>query len=123
MQNIGEALKYLPSVFDGPAPLVTPIRDAAMSALFFQNGFFDYQRKYSENGLINRTHIDFGNYNFGVVAAAAGYSLNQAFLGAGVANLFGWGDKSGQFFGNPKNIPFIAAGFLAYKNGKIGPGR
>jgi hypothetical protein len=96
-----------------------PVREAAMSALFLPGQPMDYQRVYGKDGLINRSFIAFGNYNFGVVAAAAGYTKKQAHLAAGAANLLGSGDKSGPDFNNPLNIPFIDAGYDAYKAGRI----
>ena len=80
----------------------------------------DYQRSYGSNGLISPTYIDFGNFNFGVVSAAMGYTQAQALAGAGLANLLGSGNKSGPFFTNPRNNVFINAGYSAFINGKIG---
>lgn len=80
----------------------------------------DYQRTYGSNGLINSTYIDFGNFNFGVVAAAMGYNQAQALAGAGLANLLGSGNKSGAFFTNPRNNVFIKAGYSAFISGRIG---
>jgi hypothetical protein len=91
-----------------------------MARLFLPGQPMDYQRVYGSNGLINRTYIAFGNYNFGVVAAAAGYTKAQAHLGAGAANLLGSGNKSGPLFNNPMNIPLIDAGYDAYEAGVIG---
>jgi hypothetical protein len=106
----------LSSAFSGD----NPIREAAMSALFLPGQPMDYQRVYGNNGLINRTFIGFGNYNFGVVAAAGGYSLNQALIGAGAANLLGTGSRSGPYLNNPQNVPFITQGFNDYRAGLIG---
>jgi RHS repeat-associated protein len=95
-------------------------RDATMLALFVPGGLMDYQRSYGSNGLINPTYIDFGNFNFGVVAAAMGYNQAQALAGAGLANLLGRGNKSGPFFTNPRNNVFINAGYSAFISGRIG---
>jgi hypothetical protein len=58
-----------------------------MLRLFRRGGLMDYQRTFGKPDRINRAYIDFGNYNYGVVAAAAGYSLLEAESFAGVANL------------------------------------
>jgi hypothetical protein len=39
-----------------------------------RGGEWDYQRTYGVGGKINRDYINIGNYNYGVVAAAAGYT-------------------------------------------------
>ena len=62
-----------------------------------------------------------GRYNYGVVAAAAGYTKTEALAAAGIVNLSGSGDKSGEFFNNPRNISMIESGFDAYMAGKITP--
>lgn len=100
-------------------PFVTDPRDkdAAMLALFSRGGLMDYQRTYGSNGKLNKMFIDFGNYNFGAVAAAAGYPYMQAATAAGVVNLLGSGDKSGPLFNNPRNLSFIRAGYQDYMNG------
>jgi hypothetical protein len=116
--KIGEALSLLPTKFSTPPG--DPAREAAMAALFLPGWPMDYQRVYSVNGKINPNFIDFGNYNYGAVAAAAGYTREQVLLGAGVANLLGSGKKDGPMFNNPKNIPFINAGYDDYKAGLIG---
>src|SRR5208337_3942150 len=108
----GRVLSLLPSGFSLPA---TPIREAAMAELFLPGQPMDYQRADGNSGRINRTYIAFGNYNYSVVAAAAGYTKDQALLGAGAANLLGSGNESGPLFNNPINVPFINAGYDAYK--------
>jgi hypothetical protein len=115
--QIGRAISLLRSGFSLPG---TPMREAAMAELFLPGQPMDYQRIYGNDGLINRSYIAFGNYNFGVVAAVAGYTKEEALLGAGAANLLGRGDKSGALFNNPINAPFISAGYDAYKAGMIG---
>ena len=87
---------------------------------FKPGGAMDYQRKFGTDGLINRSYIDFGNYNYGVVAAAAKYTLEEAQAAAGAANLLGKGRKSGTYFGNPRNQIMITAGWLDYMHGRIG---
>jgi hypothetical protein len=111
--QIGRAISLLRSGFSLPG---TPMREAAMAELFLPGQPMDYQRIYGNDGLINRSYIAFGNYNFGVVAAVAGYTKEEALLGAGAANLLGRGDKSGALFNNPINAPFISAGYDAYKD-------
>jgi hypothetical protein len=77
----------------------------------------DYQRIYGP------TFIDFGNYNYGVVAAAAGYTEREALIAAGAYNFTGNGDKSGIYFNSPRNMQLIEAGFDDYKSGWIKTGK
>jgi putative RNase toxin 44 of polymorphic toxin system len=80
------------------------------------------QRKFGVNGKINRDYIDFGNYNYGVVAAAAGYSWEYATTASGLANLLGSGKKSLQDkFNNPDNLKMMRQGFDDYRAGKMVP--
>ena len=80
----------------------------------------DYQEIYGTDGKINRDYIDFGNYNFGVVAAAAGFSRKEAEIYAGLANLlFGGGEKSGPFWNKQRNLLMLLKGHDDYKSGKI----
>jgi hypothetical protein len=116
--QIGQVLSLLPSAFSIPPG--EPIREAAMTALFFRGQPMDYQRVYGNDGEINRDYIDFGNFNYGVVAAAAGYTFDQAILAAGLVNSLGGGDKSGPYFNNPRNLDLIRMGYGAYKAGSIG---
>jgi len=93
-------------------------RDATMIQLFL--GSVNYQRIYGSDGEhYNKDFIDFGNYNFGVVAAAAGYSWGYAITGSGFANLFGSGDKSGPYFNNPRDLAMIRKGFNDFLEGRI----
>jgi hypothetical protein len=115
--QIGQILSLLPSAFSIPPG--EPIREAAMTALFFQGQPMDYQRVYSIDGEINKDYVDFGNYNYGVVAAAAGYTFDQAILAAGMVNLLGGGKKSGPYFNNPRNLQFITMGYGDYTGGRI----
>jgi RHS repeat-associated protein len=94
----------------------------AMYDRFWHNKSEDYQRVAAQDGKkFDKTFSDFGNYNYGVVAAAAGYTIGQATLGAGVANLFGGGEKSGKYFNDPRNMHFFVLGFNAYQSGQIVP--
>ena len=69
---------------------------------------------------INRDYINIGNYNYGVAAAAAGYTLDEAQAAAGLVNLTGHGAKSPTYYGgNPKNAGWIAKGWRDYSNGLI----
>ena len=90
-----------------------------MFDLFYRNRSMDYQRIYGTGGKINRDYIDFGNYNYGAVAAAAGLSWVETIGAAGLINLGGAGDKSGPLLNNPRNLAFIRRGFEDYRNGKI----
>lgn len=110
-EKIGQLVSWLPH----------PDREAAMVALFAPGGLMDYQRTYGSDGRINRTFIDFGNFNFGAVAAAAGYTTTEVLIAAGTANLLGTGDKSGPYFNNPSNLRFIIGGYDAYSAGLVKP--
>jgi hypothetical protein len=93
-----------------------------MNALFTPRvGSMDYQRIFGTNGQINKDYIDFGNYNYGVVAAAAGYSYDDAIVAHGIVNQLGSGDKSGPWGGNPRDITMIRQGYDDYNSGKIVP--
>ncbi|HEU5048458.1 MAG TPA: polymorphic toxin type 44 domain-containing protein [Rickettsiales bacterium] len=114
------------------------LRSGHMFAAFMPDGSMDYQRTYSNqsdkngNPLINRNYIDFGNFNYGVVGAAAGYSLSELLNAAAtinsrnvfssrtniVTNPF---DTSLEkpWLSNPRNDKFIIMGYNAYINGKI----
>lgn len=98
-------------------------RDATMLGLFSRRwGSMDYQWLYSPDGKsYNRDYIDLGNYNYGVVAAAAGYSWSYATTASGIANLFGGGDKTGPMFNNRRNLKMIRQGYDDYNSGKIAP--
>ena len=126
--ELGKKLGFLPSIFTPgftlptpvPAPNSLPIREAAMVVLFAPGShYMDYQRIYSDTSRINPTYINFGNYNFGVVAAAADYELNQVLFAAGLANLWGQGNHTGPMFNNPANMPWIRQGFMDYTQGLI----
>ena len=94
-----------------------------MVALFAPGGAMDYQRSYGTNGYINSDYVDFGNYNYGVVSAAAGYTEEEALFGAGVVNSRNIGNPnvntSGPYFSNPRNNQLIQAGYEAYEQGTI----
>lgn len=85
----------------------------------------DYQRTFGSGETIplfkdiNRAYIPFGNFNYGAVAAAAGFSLEQAELAAGLANIAG-GDRSGPYGTNPATLPYLIQGYRAYQNGLVG---
>ena len=97
-------------------------KDGAMVGLFAPRiGKMDYQWIFGSNGKYNKDYIDFGNYNYGVVAAAAGYTMDEAVRAAGFVNQFGQGDKSGPLGNNPRNLEMIRKGFCDYKAGKIIP--
>lgn len=115
-------------------------REEMMINYFKPGGTMDYQRTFSvDKGKINPLYIDFGNYNYGVVAAAAGYSLNQALDAAAIVNgrnikkdlLYSLnGDRNmitnpfnatreNPLFSNPRNNIFIINGYNDYKSGKL----
>jgi len=99
------------------------VKDTVMVALFARDlGAMDYQRIYCKDGEhINRDYIDIGNYNYGVVAAAAGYSFDHAIRAAGRVNESGEGDKSGPHNNNPRNLAMIKKGYDDYFAGRIIP--
>ncbi len=114
-----DAQQGIVSLDDG---IINP-KDASMIALFWPGlGSMDYQRKFGTDGKIDRDYIDFGNYNYGVVAAAAGYSWEYATMASGLANLLGGGKKPlRDKFNNPDNLKMIRQGFDDYGAGKIVP--
>jgi len=93
------------------------LRGAVMATLFAPGGDMDYQRTFSDNGNVVPELIDAGYYNFGVVAAAAGYSLTDALRGAGAANQLGSGDKSGPYGTNGARISNTVSGWVDYDMG------
>ena len=65
--------------------------------------------------------VQFGNYNYGVVAAAAGYSLDEATIAAGAFNKY-WSrniDTSGAYGTDASENIFIPMGYQAYTSGNI----
>jgi len=142
----GQRLANLPSImtgdidttYTGPVispdtdidPNSVPAKEAAMMAAFMPDGTMDYQRIASSlqdsdgNILIDRNYINFGNFNYGVVAAAAGYSLDQALAAAGTLNFLhsisnSNIDTSGAYDDSTRNEYFIRMGYQAYASGKI----
>jgi RHS repeat-associated protein len=100
------------------------LRGLVMARIFAPRGMLDYQRTYSDNGNVVPDLIDAGYYQFGVIAAAAGYSLPDTFDGAGIANMFGNGDKTGPSGTNAYFISNTAAGWYDYNMGMykaVGP--
>ncbi len=98
--------------------------DRTMISLFRRGGEMDYQRLYSKDSEINRDYIDIGNYNYGIVAAAAGYSWTSTKLFAGGANLGGSGEKSWrEWFNDPRNLAMFKKGYEDYRAGRIIPPR
>jgi hypothetical protein len=95
-----------------------------MASLFAPGGSLDYQRTYSDNGHIVPELIDAGYYQFGLVAASAGYSLAETLSGAGWANALGNGDKSGPYGTNAYFISNTSAAWYDYNMGMykvVGP--
>jgi hypothetical protein len=78
----------------------------------------DFQRTFSDNGNVVPDLIDAGYYEFGMVAAAAGYSLPDTLSGAGWANTLGSGDKSGPYGTNGTYISNTVSGWEDYSMGK-----
>lgn len=90
-----------------------------MAMLFAPGGGMDYQRTFGSNGHINKSYVDVGNYNYGVVTTTAGYSENTALFAAAVANQLGKGNKSGPLGSNPRNNQQIEAGRSATQSGTL----
>jgi hypothetical protein len=88
-----------------------------MVAMFWPGGTQDYQRTYSDNGNIVPQLMDFGYYNYGVVAAASGYTLPETLEGAGAANQVGNGDKTGPYGTNGNYIWNTVEGWGDYNMG------
>jgi hypothetical protein len=89
----------------GDAEIARALR---MEGLFERGGPMDYQRS---NAGFNDTFTPFSSYNYGAVARAAGYSLDQTLFAAGRYNRSSTGDKSGIYGNNPKNVPLITQGW------------
>ena len=88
-------------------------------------GTMDYQSVYGSGGEYNKSYIDVTNYNYGIVAAAAGYSLEDALWHAGAVN---WGrhpfdpkQRTGPFANKERNADMIVKGYEDFKAGRIGP--
>lgn len=88
--DVGKSLHNMQSIFSDSTSndVFFPDKEASMVLLFWPGQPMDYQRIYSDTNFINRTYIDYGNYNYGIVSAAAEYSLDEALLGAGMTNAF-----------------------------------
>ncbi|MBW0008277.1 MAG: hypothetical protein JO335_11270, partial [Sphingomonas sp.] len=90
---------------------------------FSRGGAMDYQRVAARNGVkFDKDLAAFGNFNYGLVVAAAGVSLDTALLGSGAENLKGGGNKSGPWGNDPENQYWIEQGYEAYQAGEVVPG-
>ena len=102
------------------SPENSALKDDIMASTFAPAvGPMDYQRRMSVDPLINREYVDYGNYNFGAVAAAAGYNLDYALKGGATVNHSS--DKSGCYGGNIQSQTMIIKGYADYMQGKIAP--
>jgi len=111
---LGESLKEL-----GPG-----LREQQFLNLFRRGHEMDYQMTYSQDGVhYNQDYIDFGNYNYGAVAAAAGMTETEMLGASGLYNMTGKGDKSAIYGNNPRNLAMIMQGYKDYKDGKITPSK
>jgi hypothetical protein len=69
----------------------------------------DYQRS---DGRFDKLFKPFSSYNYGAVARAAGYSLDETLMAAGVYNWMGTtGRKDGIYGNDPENVPLIELGW------------
>jgi hypothetical protein len=129
--KMGQSLAGFPQVPPSVDAGVSP-REGAMAYLFLPgHGPMDYQSAYGTKGQYNRNFVDFTNYNYGIVAAAAGYSQEEALANAGMANqATDWWDRnvhgdrpkdtSGPFGNKVQNAEMIIKGYDHYKTGRIG---
>ncbi len=125
-QSLAGFSQVSPSVDAGVSP-----RESAMAYLFLPGyGPMDYQSAYGTGDQYNRNYVDFTNYNYGVVAAAAGYSRDEALANAGMANQAkDWWDRhrhgappkdmSGPFKNKVQNADMIMRGYDDYRTGRI----
>jgi hypothetical protein len=129
--KIGRALAGFADGNPSGEPVAIPPREAAMVFLFLPGyGSMDYQSAYGSGGQYDRSYVDFTNYNYGVVAAAAGYSQDEALANAGMVNEGkDWYDR--RFHGAPpkdmsgphknkvRNAEMIVKGYDDYTSGKV----
>src|SRR5262249_44114018 len=96
----------------------------AMRDFFWPRAAMDYKRPpgFSTTDPRFEAHRDFGNYNFGAVAAAAGLSFETALAGAGLfhAGNSAWNsafgnqnplNTSGAWGNDPRDLDFITRGY------------
>jgi len=57
------------------------------------------------------TFTPFSSCNYGAVARAAGYSLGQTLVAAGLCNRSSGRDRSGLYGNDPKDVPLITQGW------------
>ena len=92
-------------------------REFEFRRLFSGGGEMDY---HSHDGKhYNRDYIDFGNYNYGVVSAAAGRVETEMLIASGLYNQKCSVDKSWVYGNDPKNQAMIIQGYRDNKDGKI----
>jgi hypothetical protein len=88
-------------------------------------GTMDYQSLYGSALHYDRRYLDITNCNYGIVAAAAGYSKEEALMSAGNVNgflhPFSAEDKAGPFENKVRNADMIIKGYDDYKAGRIIP--
>lgn len=106
-------------------------RNGAMAGWFFPgHGSKDYQSAYGNDGTYNRDYVDVTNYDYGVMAAAFGYSEDEALEYAGKVNR--WSDlyeqclhgaapkdTSGPYGNKVRNAEMISRGYRDYATGRI----
>ena len=113
---VPEGVNELTNISIGQAlQLAGPFEDLAVASIFIQGGAMDYQRTYSDNGNIVQQLVDYGYYNFGVVAAAAGYNLDELLFAAGIVNQ---GNNTSGPYGT--NWPAIWNTMSGYKDYQMG---
>jgi hypothetical protein len=120
---------YAPKADDTPLSSRTgpqmDLRSPIMAEWFTPHiGTMDYQSVYGEIWEYNRSYIDVTSYNYGIVAAAAGYGREEALYNAGWLNRRLHSDPnltSGPFGNKVQNADMIAKGYDDYKAGRIIP--
>lgn len=112
------------ALWNSPEGAVADLRDPYMAGWFIHGGPMDYQRPHGYfaalrggpiNGFRNVT-----NYNFGAVAAAAGYTLGNALDAAGLYNrTLGIRHENDTAYGiQPESVKTITQGWQDMRDGK-----
>ena len=101
--------------------------DVKLAMAYRSGAQFDLQMNYNGNegkGPFNIQFTDAAAYSFGITAAAAGYSLDQAVAGAVCTTLlkspFTGVDTSGYWWNDPDRVVLIRQGYRDYIQGRLG---
>ncbi|MBN9559431.1 MAG: hypothetical protein J0H14_01720 [Alphaproteobacteria bacterium] len=106
----------------GMAATAPATREVILYFFFRQGGLMDYQRTGVDGPIpYEANYRDFGNYNFGLVGAAAGYSLQFLLVMAGRYNRKVNPKSSDNSFGLPdRNEKWIRAGYADFQAHVLG---